>query len=121
MQKMTEQEKIDLKNQIETLNSDDKQDEIETNEKEMKLFWEKRKMEACVWGVCITASNTCYQIMNVWNPKTQEERSCNSIYMIGSAMSIISFTLYFKKNFDTIYLTILYIAFRNTSRLLDFE
>ena len=59
--------------------------------------------------------------MNIVYPKTLEERICNSLYMIGSAMSILSFTLYFKKKLDAIYLTMIYVALRNTLRLVDLE
>ena len=41
--------------------------------------------------------------------------------MIGSVLSIVSFVLYFTKKLDAIYVTILYVTFRNLIRMMDFE
>ena len=44
-----------------------------TEDKEMECFWEKRKIEACIWGIMITSSNFGFQLSKIMNPKTFEE------------------------------------------------
>lgn len=116
-----EERKRDLKNLIQVVNSETKEDEKTSNKKEMENFWNKRKLEACGWGILVTLSNFTYQMNTILNPKTEEGRFIASLYMIGSVMSTLSFILFFKKKADTIYLTMLYLTFRNLMRIIDFE
>ena len=69
----------------------------------------------------ITSSNFGFQLTKIMNPKTFEDRLIASIYMIGSGLSILSFIQYYKKKYDTIFYTMIYIALRNNLRLLDLE
>ena len=68
--KLNEQEKFDLKSKIYVLNCENIEGEKTMHEKEMEYFWEKRKLEVCVWNVYLTISNFCFQLMYVFNPRT---------------------------------------------------
>ena len=68
--KLNEQEKFDLKSKIQVLNCENNDGEKTMHENEMECFWEKRKLEVCVWGVILTTSNFCFQLLNVFNPRT---------------------------------------------------
>ena len=87
----------------------------------MDRFWANRKHDACIWGMCLTLINIMFQTINLFRPKTDQDFIMSSIYMIGSMMSATSFVLYYKKRFDTIYYTMIWVCIRNSIRILDLE
>ena len=98
------------------------QDDKAQKENESKCFWEKRKKDACAWGIMITTSNFMHQILHLINPNaTKEQKMLSGYFMIGSALSYMSFGFYFYGKADTIYYTVIYYMFRNAMRMLDLE
>ena len=58
---------------ISLINSEAIENDEAAKENELKSFWDKRKKEACMWGIIITTSNTVYQVVNIISPKTPEQ------------------------------------------------
>ena len=68
---LTKNKKEHLQTCISLISSETIENEEAAKENELESFWEKRKKEACMWGIMITTSNTAFQVFNLISPKTQ--------------------------------------------------
>lgn len=125
---MDEKTKIDLKQAIDVLHYEDekKNEDPSIKEREIKLFWERRCGDSIIWSLINTIANVLNQINNLINSKTEEERFMMTLYMIGSAVSLILLYLHSKKKYSPFkinlaYVVLVYVYIRTGIRLLDFE
>ena len=95
----------------------------DVKEQEVKLFWDRRKRDACMWGIFLTTSNTLFQTSTIFSAKETSGEAIRlaQIYMIGSIVSYMSIFMFFKGIIDTTYGLTLYYTIRNVIRLIDFE
>ena len=76
-----------------------------------------------MWGIFLTTSNTLFQTSTIFSAKETSSEAIRmaQIYMIGSIVSYISISMFFKGIADTSYGLTLYYTIRNVIRLIDLE
>ena len=120
--------KENLRNIIDMMNQDEECDEQNSEkkennikERELRLFWEGRARHSSIWSTFLNTSNLLAQILPMIKPKSSEQLLAAKFYMTGSVIMYIFLLMYYSKKLNTPYYVQLYLIFRNSIRLFDFE
>ena len=113
--------KANLRTIIDMMNIDEECDEQNIKERELRLFWERRAKDASNWGLFLNTTNSLAQILPMVRPVSDEHLIAAKLYLIGSAIIYVCLFLFFTKRLNTSYYILLYLIFRNSIRLFDFE